>query len=161
MRHPNGRSFAIGRIVAVLVLALAVATPASAQFGGLKKKLKGDAVNKAVDKAVDGSAGGDSAKAPTETGAAASTAGGAGPTAKAVGGQTPATPETTGGTLVMTPETVEPTDRRPQGWKGRAGDREEGRHAVRALPQGPGCVRGSQGQVRRGAADLAHALDGR
>ncbi len=106
MRHPNGRSFAIGRIVAVLVLALAVATPASAQFGGLKKKLKGDAVNKAVDKAVDGSAGGDSAKAPTETGAAASTAGGAGPTAKAVGGQTPATPETTGGTLVMTPETV-------------------------------------------------------
>ena len=106
MRHPNGRSFAIGRIVAVLLLALAVATPASAQFGGLKKKLKGDAVNKAVDKAVDGSAGGDSAKAPTETGAAASTAGGAGPTAKAVGGQTPATPETTGGTLVMTPETV-------------------------------------------------------
>src|SRR5882724_12215144 len=54
MRHPNGRSFAIGQIVAILLLALALATPASAQFGALKKKLKGDAVNKAVDKAVDG-----------------------------------------------------------------------------------------------------------
>jgi hypothetical protein len=107
MRHPNGRSFAIGRIVAVLLLALAVATPASAQFGGLKKKLKGDAVNKAVDKAVDGAAGSDSAKAPTETGAAASTAGPAGPTAKAVGGTNPATPESTGGALVMTPEVVD------------------------------------------------------
>lgn len=107
MRHPNGRSFAIGRIVAVLLLALAIATPASAQFGALKKKLKGDAVNKAVDKAVDGAAGGDSAKAPTETGGAASTAGGAGPTAKAVGGASPATPASTGGTLVMTPEVVD------------------------------------------------------
>lgn len=121
MRHPNGRSFAIGRIVAVLLLALALATPASAQFGALKKKLKGDTVNKAVDKAVDGAAGGDSAAAPTETGAAASTAGGAGPTAKAVGGPKPATPET-GGTLVMTPEVV---DRLIAGLKAGKAEREK------------------------------------
>src|SRR5947208_3080487 len=56
MWHPNRRSFAIGRIVAVLLLAVAVATPASAQFGALKKKLKGDAAAKAVEKT--GEAGG-------------------------------------------------------------------------------------------------------
>ncbi len=85
------------------VLALAVATPASAQFGGLKKKLKGDAVNKAVDKAVDGAAG-DSAAAPTETGAAASTA--ACRPDREGGGRCEAGHAGNRGTLVMTPEMV-------------------------------------------------------
>jgi hypothetical protein len=99
MRHPNGRSFAIGRIVAVIILALALATPASAQFGGLKKKLKGDAVNKAVDKAVDGNAGADASKA---------------------GG--PSAPAADGGALVMTPEVV---DRLIAGLKAGKAEREK------------------------------------
>jgi hypothetical protein len=105
MRHPNGRSFAIGRIVAVMLLALAIATPASAQFGALKKKLKGDAAAKAAEKAGD-SAGGD---ASTATG---------GPAAAPA---TPATAAATGGTLVMTPEVV---DRLVAGLKAGKAERE-------------------------------------
>ena len=99
MRHPNGRSFAIGRIVAVMLLALALATPVSAQFGGLKKKLKGDAVNKAVDKAVDGNAGADASKA-----------------------RGPSAPAAEGGALVMTPEVV---DRLIAGLKAGKAEREK------------------------------------
>jgi hypothetical protein len=95
--HPGGnmRSFAIGRIVAVMLLALALATPASAQFGALKKKLKGEAANKAVDQA---------APSPTETGASGATAG------------------PTGGTIVMTPEVV---DRLIAGLKAGKAEREK------------------------------------
>ena len=80
MRNPNRRSVAIGYILAVLVIALGVATPASAQFGGLKKKLKGEAATKAVDKAIPDAA------APSET-------------ATAPGGDN--------STIVLTPETVD------------------------------------------------------
>jgi hypothetical protein len=51
MLNPNRQSFALGRIVALLILAACLATPASAQFGGLKKKLKGDAASKAASEA--------------------------------------------------------------------------------------------------------------
>ena len=104
MRHPNRRSFAIGRIVAVLLVALALATPASAQFGALKKKLKGDAAAKAAEKAVGGDA---SEAAPTDKGAAASAA--------APAGQT-------GGAVVMTPEMV---DRLIAGLKAGKAEREK------------------------------------
>jgi hypothetical protein len=40
MRTAHGRLAAIGRATAVAALALGVATPAAAQFGGLKKRLK-------------------------------------------------------------------------------------------------------------------------
>ena len=49
MRYLNGRSVAI--LVAVMV-ALGLTTPASAQFGGLKKRLKAEAVEKGVSKAA-------------------------------------------------------------------------------------------------------------
>lgn len=87
MRHPNRRSFAIGQLLALMVAALAFTTPASAQFGALKKKLKGEAAQKAVEKAA-GEAGADAPAAPgapSETGAA------------------PAG----GGTIVLTPEVVD------------------------------------------------------
>jgi hypothetical protein len=90
------RSFAIGRIVALMLLALAIATPASAQFGALKKKLKGEAATKAVENAAP--------SGPTETGASAATAG------------------PTGGTLVMTPEVV---DRLIAGLKAGKAEREK------------------------------------
>jgi hypothetical protein len=51
MLNPSRRSLAIGRIVALLILAACLATPASAQFGGLKKKVKGDAAAKAAAEA--------------------------------------------------------------------------------------------------------------
>lgn len=65
MRNPNRRSAGIGRIVALLLLALLIASPAWAQFGAIKKALK----NKAADKAVETAA--PDAAAPQETGAAA------------------------------------------------------------------------------------------
>jgi hypothetical protein len=104
MRHPNGRSFAIGRIVAVLILALAIATPASAQFGAIKKKLKGETASKGIEKAAGETSDGKAAPSgPTETGAAA-----------------PGGP--TGGTLVMTPELV---DRLIAGLKAGKAEREK------------------------------------
>jgi hypothetical protein len=55
----NRRSIRIASTLLAFA-ALAVTTPASAQFGGLKKKLKGDA----AAKAVEGAAGGPAAAAP-------------------------------------------------------------------------------------------------
>jgi hypothetical protein len=43
--------FSAGRLMAFALVAVCLATPASAQFGGLKKKLKGDAAAKAAEKA--------------------------------------------------------------------------------------------------------------
>lgn len=99
MSRPN--CWSIGRVVALIVAVLLVATPASAQFGALKKKLKGQAVEKGVDKAVDAAAGDvpAAANAPTETGAAAGPA---------------------GGTLVLTPELL---DRFMAGLKAREAER--------------------------------------
>ena len=47
----------IGRVMAIALVALAIGTPASAQFGGLKKKLKGTAAQEGANKAAE-SAGG-------------------------------------------------------------------------------------------------------
>ncbi len=46
----------IARAAAIAVVALAITTPASAQFGGLKKKLKGAAAQEGASKAA-GAAG--------------------------------------------------------------------------------------------------------
>jgi hypothetical protein len=48
MWNLSRQSFAIGRVVALLILAACLATPASAQFGGLKKKLKAAATGPAA-----------------------------------------------------------------------------------------------------------------
>ena len=84
MRTGSRRLAAIARVAAVAALALTLATPASAQFGGLKKKLKSAAAQEGVEKVVP------EAAAPVENAAA--------PTANA-----PAT----GGTLVLDDEMVE------------------------------------------------------
>ncbi len=57
MRNQYGNLFGGWRTAAVAVMALAFATPASAQFGALKKKLKGQAAQEGVAKAP-GAAGG-------------------------------------------------------------------------------------------------------
>jgi hypothetical protein len=51
MSIANRRFFPVGRLVALVLVAVCLATPASAQFGGLKKKLKGDAASKAASEA--------------------------------------------------------------------------------------------------------------
>ena len=51
MSIANRRFFPVGRLVALVLVAVCLATPASAQFGWLKKKLKGDAAAKAAEKA--------------------------------------------------------------------------------------------------------------
>jgi len=111
MPTPNGRSFAIGRVVMLIVAALIVTTPASAQFGALKKKLKGEAAQKAAEKAVE-AAGVDASAVPgaaTETGSAPVSARAAAPT---------------GGMLVLNAEVV---DRLVAGLKARAAEREAAR----------------------------------
>jgi hypothetical protein len=70
MSIANRRFFPVGRLVALVLVAVCLATPASAQFGGLKKKLKGDAAAKAAEKA-GGEAG---AEAPAGPAAATSPA---------------------------------------------------------------------------------------
>jgi hypothetical protein len=65
MRNPNRRSAGVGRILALLLLALVAASPAWAQFGSIKKALKGKAAEKGVEQVSPDAA------APTETGAAA------------------------------------------------------------------------------------------
>jgi hypothetical protein len=97
------RSIAVAQALALIVTALVVTTPASAQFGGLKKKLKGDATAKAADKAGE-AAGADAAKAPEPTAAAAHGA-----------------PAATEQTLVLTPEVV---DRLVAGLKAGVAERE-------------------------------------
>ena len=52
MRNPHGRLRALAQLAAVAAVTLALATPASAQFGGLKKKLKGQAAQEGVNKAA-------------------------------------------------------------------------------------------------------------
>jgi hypothetical protein len=99
MLHPNRRSFACGRIVALLILAVCLAAPASAQFGGLKKKLKGEAAAKAGEKAAP-EAGAEAPAAPANS------------AATAPGG---------GGTIVLTADVV---DRLLAGLKAAKADRE-------------------------------------
>jgi hypothetical protein len=64
MPNANRRCFAAGRLVALAIVALCLATPASAQFGGLKKKLKEKTATTAVEKAA-GDAGAEAPSAPT------------------------------------------------------------------------------------------------
>jgi hypothetical protein len=97
------RSITVAQALALIITALVVTTPASAQFGGLKKKLKGDATAKAADKAGE-AAGADAAKAPEPTAAAAHGA-----------------PAATEQTLVLTPDVV---DRLVAGLKAGAAERE-------------------------------------
>lgn len=52
MRNPHGRVRALAQLAAAAAVTLALATPASAQFGGLKKKLKGQAAQEGVNKAA-------------------------------------------------------------------------------------------------------------
>jgi hypothetical protein len=82
-------------LLALMAVTLIATTPASAQFGGIKKKLKGDAAAKAADKA-----------------GVEPTAGQGGPAASAA----------TEGTLVLTPEVV---DRLIAGLKARDVEREK------------------------------------
>jgi hypothetical protein len=62
MSNPCGRLAAIARLAVATLVALAIAAPASAQFGGLKKKLKGAAGQEGASKAdagaPDGGTGG-------------------------------------------------------------------------------------------------------
>lgn len=51
MRSPYRRLAALARLATITLVAMAVATPASAQFGGLKKKIKAKAVQEAVSEA--------------------------------------------------------------------------------------------------------------
>jgi hypothetical protein len=83
------RSITLVQALSLIVAALVVTTPASAQFGGLKKKLKGDAAAKAAEKAGE-TAGADAAKPPEPTTAAAHGA-----------------PAATEQTLVLTPDVVD------------------------------------------------------
>jgi len=52
MRSPSWQLAAIARLAVATLVALAIATPASAQFGGLKKKIKAKAQQEAVSKAA-------------------------------------------------------------------------------------------------------------
>lgn len=74
MRNRYGRLAAIARMTAAVAVTLAIATPASAQFGGLKKKLKGAAAQEGASKAA-GAAG-----VTPEAAAGATEAGGGGGT---------------------------------------------------------------------------------
>jgi hypothetical protein len=93
MSTAPSRFFAAGRLVTLALVIVCLATPASAQFGGLKKKLKGDAAAKAAEKA----GGEPGAEAPA--GPAAATAAEA-PPAKAPAGSD-------GSIIVLTPDVVD------------------------------------------------------
>jgi hypothetical protein len=100
MSIANRGFFAMGRLVALGIVAVCLATPASAQFGGLKKKLKGEAASKAVEKAASDS-GAEAPAPPTNSGATAPGGG--------------------GGTIVLTADVV---DRLLAGLKAAKADRE-------------------------------------
>jgi hypothetical protein len=68
----------IARAAAIAVIALAIVTPASAQFGGLKKKLKGAAAQEGASKAAG--AAGVAPETPTDAAAAGGPAGAGGGT---------------------------------------------------------------------------------
>jgi hypothetical protein len=78
MRSSCGRLATLGRLGVVTLVALALATPASAQFGGLKKRLKGKAAEEGAARGVEAAGG-----APAET-----------------------DPGANGGTVVLTPDVV-------------------------------------------------------
>jgi hypothetical protein len=84
MRNPCERLAAVARLALAALVALAIATPASPQFGGLKKKLKGAAAQEGASKAA-------TAGAPSETPAQTADA-------RATGGG--------GGTIVLTDDVV-------------------------------------------------------
>jgi hypothetical protein len=77
MRSPHRRVAAIVRVVAVAVVALGITTPAWAQFGGLKKKLKAQAGQQGVSNAAEASTGA-APEAPAEATEAAAPAEGHG-----------------------------------------------------------------------------------
>ena len=85
MRNPCERLAAVARLALAALVALAIASPASAQLGGLKKKLKGAAAQEGASKAAT------AAGAPSETPAEAADA-------RAPGGG--------GGTIVLTDDVV-------------------------------------------------------
>ena len=90
MRTGSRRLAAIARVAAVAALALTLATPASAQFGGLKKKLKAAAAQEGVEKvAPEAAAPAANADAPDANAPA------------------PARNAATGGTLVLDDEVIE------------------------------------------------------
>ncbi|MFL5496279.1 MAG: hypothetical protein ACJ8DC_17980 [Gemmatimonadales bacterium] len=93
MSSAHSRFFAAGRLVTLALVAVCLATPASAQFGGLKKKLKADAAAKAAEKA-GGEAG---AEAPA--GPAAATSPAAAPASASAGSD--------GSIIVLTPDVVD------------------------------------------------------
>jgi hypothetical protein len=137
------RSITVVQALSLIVAALVVTTPASAQFGGLKKKLKGDAAAKAAEKTGE-AAGADAAKAPEPTAAAAHGA-----------------PAATEQTLVLTPDVV---DRLVAGLKAGAAEREAAKKE--ATPYGqyvrgkaayevakPKCEAAMQPGIQRIAAD--------
>jgi hypothetical protein len=98
MPSSNRRSITV--VLALIVATLVVTPPASAQFGAIKKKLKGDATAKAAEKAGE--------------------KGGVEPTA-AQGPAAPSDPAAAGGTLVLTSDVV---DRLITGLKAGAAERE-------------------------------------
>ena len=75
MRNTCGRLASLARAAALVAIALGVASPAAAQFGGLKKNLKQAAGQEGANKAAE------------ETGAAPEAAQSAGAPAGAAGGQ--------------------------------------------------------------------------
>jgi hypothetical protein len=85
MRNPCERLAAVARLALAALVALAIATPASAQFGGLKKKLKDAAAQEGASKAAT------AAGAPSENPAEAADAG---------------APAGGGGTIVLTEDVV-------------------------------------------------------
>jgi hypothetical protein len=104
MRTGSRRLAAIARVAAVAALALTLATPASAQFGGLKKKLKAAAAQEGVGKVAP------EAAAPAENGAApAGNAAAPAANTPAPAGKAPAPARNaaTGGTLVLDDEVIE------------------------------------------------------
>ena len=88
------------RVVVLGIVAVCLASPASAQFGGLKKKLKGEAASKAAEKAASDS-GAEKPAAPSEA--------------------SPAAPAAGGGVMVLTPDVV---DRLLKGLKAAKAERE-------------------------------------
>jgi hypothetical protein len=73
MRNTSGRFAGVARAAIVVAIALGLATPATAQFGGLKKKLKQAAAQEGANKAA-----GEATGAAPEAADAAAPAGGAG-----------------------------------------------------------------------------------
>jgi hypothetical protein len=95
MRTGSRRLAAIARVATVAAVALTLATPASAQFGGLKKKLKAAAAQEGVEKVAP------------EAAAPAANADAPAVNAPAANAPAPGRNAATGGTLVLDDEVIE------------------------------------------------------